>query len=81
MENNNIVGAETGSKHVIEVYNATTTTSSASVITWAAGTGIDLQEDEGETVTQNGLEVARITLMRKSNHDVMAWVEMGQVGD
>lgn len=73
-----VVGRETGSKHVIEVYNAA---SSSAVITWAAGTGIDLQEDEGETVTQAGLELARITLVRKADSDVLAWVEVAQVGD
>lgn len=78
---NNIVGKETGSTRIIHVYNATTTTGADSVITWAAGTGIDLQEDEGETVTQNGLEIARIVMIRKADTDVMAWVEMGQVGD
>ena len=77
----NVVGKETGSTRIIHVYNATTTTGADSIVTWAAGTGIDLQEDEGGTVTQNGLEMARIVLIRKADSDVAAWVEVGQVGD
>lgn len=60
-------------------YSATTT--AAATITFAAGTGVDLQEDEGETVIINGLEVARLTFLKKDNSDVILWVEMGQVGD
>ena len=75
------LGFEFGAKRVIEFYNATSTTGVASIITFAGGTGIDLQEDEGETVTLNGLEVARLTLIRKNDSDVLAWVEVGQVGD
>lgn len=60
-------------------YNATSST--GTTITFAAGTGVDLQEDEGETVVVNGLEVARLTFVKKANTDVIAWVEVGQVGD
>lgn len=60
-------------------YNASTT--AASTATFAAGTGVDLQEDEGETVVINGLEVARLTFVKKSDTDVILWVEPGQVGD
>lgn len=61
------------------VYSATTT--AGATMTYVAGTGIDLQEDEGETVVQNGLEVARLTFVKKANSDIIAWVEAGQVGD
>lgn len=74
-----IVGTAAGSNREYMIYSATTT--AATTITIAAGTGIDLQEDEGETVIINGLEVARLMLVRKSNSDVIAWLEVGQVGD
>lgn len=60
-------------------YNASTT--AAATATFAAGTGVDLQEDEGETVIVNGLEVARLTFVKKADTDVILWVEPGQVGD
>jgi len=75
------LGAQQGSSRTILVYNATTTTGADSVITWAAGTGIDLQEDEGETVLQNGLEIARLQFVRKADSDIVMWVEAGQVAD
>lgn len=68
-----------GEKLEVLVYSATTT--AATTLTWAAGTGVDLQEDEGETVIQNGLEIARLTFVKKANTDVLMWVEVGQVGD
>lgn len=70
---------KTGDKRTYDVYNASTT--AAATITWAAGTGVDLQEDEGETVIQNGLEFARLTFIRKANTDVALEVEVFQVGD
>tara|TARA_Y100000310_G_C20549144_1_gene747151 strand:- start:572 stop:1114 length:543 start_codon:yes stop_codon:yes gene_type:complete len=72
-------GMRAGESCSILVYSATTT--AATTITWAAGTGIDLQEDEGATVVQNGLEIARLTFVKKADTDVIAWVEVGQVGD
>lgn len=63
----------------IIVYSATTT--AATTITWAAGTGVDLQEDEGETVIQNGLEAARLTFTKKADKDILMIVEVFQVGD
>jgi hypothetical protein len=60
---------------------ANASTTAGSTITFAAGTGVDLQEDEGETVVLNGLEYARVTFMRKNNTDVAMWVEVSQVGD
>lgn len=69
-----------GDTAVVYVRNASTT--AASTITFAAAdAGVDLQEDEGETVVVNGLEVARLNLIRKGQNNVIAWIEAGQVGD
>ncbi len=62
----------------IYVYSATTT--QATTLTWAAGAGVLLQEDEGETVIQNGLELARFTFMKAANTDILLWIEVGQEG-
>lgn len=61
------------------LYNAST--SASATFTLAAGTGVDLQEDEGATVVVNGLEVARLTFVKKVNTDVIGYLEVGQVGD
>ena len=74
-----IVGLTAGDSREIIFYSATTT--AATAITFAAGTGVDLQEDEGETVVVNGLEYARLTFIRKANTDVALIVEPFQVGD
>lgn len=60
-------------------YNASTT--AAATITFAAGTGVDLQEDEGGTVIVNGLETARVTYLKKADTDIAVIVEPYQVGD
>lgn len=60
-------------------YNAST--SAAAAITFAAGTGVDLQEDEGGTVVVNGLEMARLTYIKKPSTDIALVVEPYQVGD
>jgi hypothetical protein len=60
-------------------YNASTT--AASTITFAAGTGIDLQELEGGSVIVNGLEGATITYVKKADTDVIMLVAPWQVGD
>jgi hypothetical protein len=73
------LGNTAGDMRTYTFYAASST--AASTITLAAGTGVDLQEDEGETVVINGLEVARLTFLRKINSDVVAWLEVGQVGD
>lgn len=73
------VGLAVGEKLEVLVYSSTTT--AATTITYAAGTGVDLQEDEGETVIQNGLEIARLTFVKKADTDILMWVEVGQVGD
>ena len=68
-----------GESYSVDFYSATTT--AATTITFAAGTGIDLQEDEGETVVLNGLELARLTFLKKADTDVIMLVEAFQVGD
>ena len=70
-----------GSSRTILVYNATTTTGAPSVITWAAGTGFDLQNTQGDDVLFNGLESARLTFVRKVDSDIMMWVEVIEIGD
>ena len=75
------IGSQRGSKREIWLYNATTTTGAPSVITLAAGTGIDLQEETGEVVTFEGLEGMRITFIRKADSDIFMYVEATQVGD
>jgi len=68
-----------GESRQIYFYNASTT--AAATVTFAAGTGVDLQEDEGGTVIVNGLEIARLTFLKKSDTDVILWVEVSQIGD
>ncbi len=75
------IGAQRGSQRELWLYNATTTTDGASVITLAAGTGIDLQEDTGQVVTFAGLEGMRVTFIRKADSDILMFVEATQVGD
>lgn len=70
---------KTGEFYTVYFYNATST--AAATATFAAGTGVDLQEDEGGTVVVNGLEIARLTFLKKADTDVILWVEVGQVGD
>lgn len=70
---------KTGESMEVYFYNASST--AAATVTFAAGTGVDLQEDEGETVVVNGLEMARLTFVKKADTDVALWVEVGQVGD
>lgn len=60
-------------------YNASTT--AAATITFAAGTGVDLQELEGGTVIVNGLEGATLKFIKKADTDVMLLVAPWQVGD
>ena len=75
-------GLDVGESFTMYLYNAST---SVSTITLAAGSGVDLQEDEGDTVIVNGLEIARLTFLRVANKDaatdVVLWVELGQVAD
>lgn len=73
------VGLRAGESFEQLWYNATSST--ATTITFAAGTGVDLQEDEGGTVVVNGLEAARVTYVKKEDGDVLAIVEPYQVGD
>jgi hypothetical protein len=72
-------GMRTGEMFEQIWYNASTT--AAATITFAAGTGVDLQEDEGGTVIVNGLETARLTYIKKADTDIALIVEPYQVGD
>ncbi len=74
-----LVGLRSGEYFVTYFYNASTTAGSAA--TFAAGTGVDLQEDEGETVVVNGLEMARLTFQKKADSDISLILEVFQVGD
>lgn len=69
----------TGESFEVYFYNASTT--AGATATFAAGTGVDLQESEGGTVIVNGLETARLTFFKKDNTDVVLVVEGFQVGD
>lgn len=73
------VNMRAGDSFTVYLYNASTT--AASTITLAAGTGVDLQEDEGATVVVNGGEISRLTFLKKADTDVVAWLEVGQIGD
>lgn len=68
-----------GESYSVYLHSATTT--AATTITFAAGTGIDLQEDEGGTVVVNGLELAKLTFLKKVDTDVFMLVEPYQVAD
>lgn len=72
-------GLAIGEGFSIDFYYATTT--AASVITFAAGTGVDLQEDESGIVLVNGLEMARLNFRKKADTNILMWVESAQVGD
>lgn len=69
----------TGESLSMYFYNASTT--AGATATFAAGTGVDLQEDEGSTVIVNGLEMAKLTFIKKADTDVALWVSVGQVAD
>lgn len=68
-----------GESFSIYLYNASTT--AASALTLAAGTGVDLQKPQGGVVIVNGLEMAKLTFLKKSSTDVILWAEVNQLGD
>lgn len=70
---------KTGESYSLYFYNASTT--AAATATFAAGTGVDLQEGEGETVVVNGLELSKLTFLKKADSDVFLLVEPYQVAD
>ena|SRR3990167_1974798 len=72
-------GMQTGDSFSVYFYNASTT--AGATATFAAGTGVDLQESEGGTVIINGLEMSRLTFVKKADTDIAAVVEGFQVGD
>ena len=73
------ISMKVGESREILLYNSTST--AAATLTFAAGTGVDLQEDEGGTVVVNGLETARLTFFKKADTDIAFIVEPYQVGD
>ena len=68
-----------GESYSTYLYSATST--AASTITLAAGTGVDLQEDEAGSVVVNGLELSKLTFLKKADTDVILLVEPYQVAD
>lgn len=67
-----------GESFTMYFYNASTT--AAATATFAEGTGVDLQETTGGVVVVNGLELAKLTFLKKANTDVFLFAEVGQVG-
>lgn len=65
------LGSKVGDTREFWLRNASTT--AASTITLAAGTGVDLQftEATGGDLVLNGLDVARLTFIRKNDSDVL----------
>lgn len=74
-----LIDLKVGEEYSVKFYSATST--AATTITFAAGTGVDLQEDEGGTVIVNGLELSQLTFIKKADTDVILLVEPYQVGD
>jgi TusA-related sulfurtransferase len=74
-----LAGLKPGEAIEVLFYNASTTANATA--TFAAGTGVDLQEDEGGSVVVNGLEAAKLTFIKKADSDVIFLVEPYQVGD
>ena len=69
------VGMRAGESFTVYFFNASTT--AGSVATFAAGTGVDLQKDNGGAVTVGGQDVARLTFLKKADSDVIMWIESG----
>jgi len=74
-----ILGHNAGDTRSYLFYNASTT--AGATVTFAAGTGVDLQEDEGGSVIVNGLELSKLTFIRKVDSDIILLVEPYEVGD
>jgi len=71
---------KTGDSYSVWFHSATSTT--ATTITWTAGTGIDLLEPEiNGTVIQNGTDMAKVTFLKKADTDVAVITEIFQAGD
>jgi hypothetical protein len=71
-------GMKVGETFTQTWYNSSTT---ANTITFAAGTGVDLQEVEGLTVTNDTLEAVTLKFIKKVDTDVMMIVTPYQLGD
>lgn len=52
-----------------------------STMTFAAGTGIDIQEETGGALTVATLEMARLTAVKKDDTDILLLLDVYQVGD
>lgn len=70
-----------GDEKTIRLYNATTTTGSASIITLADGANGDHQEQEGATTLVEGTEWAEITFMNIDGTNHLMLVTVTQVAD
>ena len=59
------------------------TTTAATTITFAAGTGVDIQfgDATGDDLVIDGLDIAKLTFIRKADTDVLMIVDVFQVGD
>lgn len=76
----NIVGITPGESREYILYNASST--AAASITLAAGAGIDLQKNEDTAdLAILGLDMAKLTFIRKPNKDVMVLMEEYQEAD
>lgn len=69
-----LVNLKTGESFEVYLYNASST--AASSITIAAGTGVDLQDNEDSAdLAILGLDVMKLTFIKKANTDVMLIVD------
>lgn len=70
-----LVSLKPGEWFSVYFYNASTT--AASQVTFAEGTGVDIQKDNGSVVTVGGLDIAKLTFLKKADTDVIMWIEAG----
>ena len=76
----NLLGMNPGATREYILYNASTTV--ASTITLAAGTGIDLQKNEDTAnLATAGTSMTKITFIRKVGSDIMVAMEQYDVAD
>ena len=73
-----LVGLKPGEWFTVYFHNASTT--AASQVTFAEGTGVDIQEDNGGVLTVGGNDIARLTFLKKADTDVILWIESAQEG-
>lgn len=70
-----------GDEKTIRLYNATSTTGAASVLTLADGANGDHQEEEGATTVVEGTEWAEITFMNIDGTNHLMFVTVTQIAD